>query len=264
VLGPIVARQFERLGAPLSGTVDAQYWKGGDVSIEAGIFERVRKVLVFGDDSTCDDVRRRCGAVRCIAYGTAYSIGVVARGADLLAAADCAARDICMFDQRGCMSPQTIYVEGDDGDAIRFARALADGLRSTGRTLPRAQGTAVEAAAVAAWIRQLSVTAVAGRTHALETLLVGPRTDGCPDFVVAVESPGPPTCAGFGRIVSVKACSHAPPWDRAFVCDTVGFAGPRTELVDQILTSAGPARTCALGEMQRPPFGYRPRIEDFE
>jgi|SRR5579863_3340920 len=266
VLAPLVANQFDRSGAPLAGTIDARYWKGGDAAIEAPAFAAARHIVILGSDETLSSLTDRVGKLEVRGYGTAFSIGFVAAGADFVAAARGAARDVCLFDQRGCMSPQTIYVQGDDRDALRYAHALAAALRMTGTELPRARITRVEAETLADRVRRFAITALPARTHGLDTLILGPRRDETPEFVVVVEAAGPPTLAGFGRIVSVKACAdlrHAiaccDPEQHVF--DSFGYAG--MDGPDAIQAMAVFSRVCALGEMQRPPFGYRPQISDF-
>jgi len=262
-LASVVVRQFDRLGPPLAGTVDARYWEGGDEAIERVVFESVRRIVAFGSDQTIDRIIERASAEKVTGYGDSFSVGFVADGADFAAWAPGAARDVCLFDQRGCLSPQTIYVEGDEGRALLFARALAQALGDVGRELPRARTEAGERAAAATWLRHLAVTAVAGRPHGLDTLIRGPSVDACPEFVVAVEPCGAPTRAGFGRIVSVKPCTFPPPILDCGRLDTVGVAGDCARLVATAEKERATWRVCALGEMQRPPFGYRPAIGDF-
>jgi len=124
-----------------------------------------------------------------------------------------------------------------------------------------------ETSAVGMTIRELSVTALAPKTHGLDTLMLGPDIDGVPGFVVVVEPSGPPTTLGFGRIVSVKPCDGVDALiDRldegSVKLETLGVAGdvdaPSRRRLDLAFL-----RVCQLGEMQRPPFGHRPTVEDF-
>ncbi|HXW76706.1 MAG TPA: acyl-CoA reductase [Candidatus Eremiobacteraceae bacterium] len=262
-LAPIVARQFDAIGPQFEGTIDARYWRGGDDAIEAEIFGAVRKIIVFGSDATCADVRARANHADVVSYGDAYSIGFIAAGADYRAAAADAAIDICIFDQRGCLSPQTIYVEGDAGSAVLFARALAGALEAAAEVYPLGKPDAEEPAQAAAWVRHLSVSAIAAVTHGLDTLVVGAERDGRPEYIIGVVPFGNPVCAGFGRIVAVMPCSAPPPLRRRGTLDTIGVAGVRTKLVHDTLRAAAPSRVCPLGAMQRPPFGYRPKPSDF-
>lgn len=271
-LAGVVARQFDALGAPLAGTLDARYWAGGSVDVEDDMFARVRRAIVFGSDETVEAVRRLAAGVDVVAYGDAFSIGFVPGDVDLDAAARAASTDVAMFDQRGCMSPQTIYVQGDEGRALQFARLLAGWLERASVDLPRAAAEPDEAALASDFVRRLSVIALAPKTHGLDTIVVGrsgAREDGCPDYVVAVAPFGSPIRPGFGRIAIVMPCD-AParasdvvaPFARGL--DTIGIASDAQLLtIPGDLRQAHAGRFCRLGSMQRPPFGYRPAIEDF-
>jgi hypothetical protein len=246
--------------------VSAEYWTGGDEDVERNLFAAARTVIVFGTDATIASVRRR--ARNAIAYGSAYSVGLVGEDADVGEAADAAARDVCMFDQRGCMSPQTIYVLGDPSRALLYAHALASALRRIGVLLPRARLQPGEAALVADALRRISLSAAAPQTHGLDTVIAGPSNHGVPEFIVGVEGFGPPALHGFGRIVIVKPCDDASRLslalnDAKVTLDSVGCAGHVASPLRSALERTF-ARVCALGEMQRPPFGYRPKVSDFQ
>ena len=268
-LAEIVAAQFEELGQPVAGTMRPMRWSGGDADFEAKIFPLAQRIVVFGDDATIEDVNRRApegAGVKC--YGSAFSIGFVPSGSDVAAAADNAALDVALFDQRGCLSPQTIYVEGSDAQAILFAHALSTSLAKLGRSLPRARAGEAERAAVAEFMRRLQVRALPPATHALGTIFVGPDKGGAAEFVVAAEPFSSPVCPGFGRLVIVKPCRNATEGADAAKTlgpklDSVGVAGQVTTSLQRLFANAGALRVCALGEMQRPPFGYRPHIADF-
>ena len=266
-LASIVARQFDALGPPLAGTIESRYWKGGDVAIESELFAQISGIIAFGSDKTIADLRLRAPHLSVFSYGDAYSVGLVLAGADRRSAASGAARDVCMFDQAGCMSPQTIYVEGDAETATLFAHALADALQRVGSELPMSPPVAGEAAASMDRLRRFHLTAVAPRTHGLDTIIAGPATGGRPDFIVAVEPGGPPSIAGFGRIVSVKAFSRPAQLREQLEAfdgclDTVGIAGEPSRELQQMLDERF-EHVCALGDMQRPPLGYRPSLDAF-
>lgn len=267
-LADIVSRQFADLGAPLAGRIQARHWRGGDLDAEAAALAESDRVIVFGEDATIDQIRTRAQHRPVICYGQSYSIGYVHAQADVGQAAAAAARDICLFDQRGCMSPQTIFVAGDPGKALLFAHALAHALTSAGHDLPRAAFEAGEPARVSDVARRLAATALAPLPHGLDTLLRGPLRDGVPEFIVAVEGFGQPTCIGFGRVAIVK---HAPSARDVATqikylglpLETIGLAAQTPASDRSALRMSGARRICALGEMQRPPFGYRPTPGDF-
>jgi hypothetical protein len=268
-LADIVAEQFEQLGPPVAGTLQPMRWSGGDEDFESKVFPLAQRIVVFGDDATTSDVKRRApNGTLVIEYGSAYSLGFVPAGGDVAEAVDAAAHDVALFDQRGCLSPQTIYVEGTEAQAILFARSLSLSLEKVGRVLPRAPAGEAERAAVAEFIRRLMARALPPATHALGTVFVGPVKGDVAEYVVGAEPFSNPVCPGFGRLVIVKPCtddaqaaSAAKTLGRHL--DTVGVAGQPTPALRRLFVEAGAHRVCSLGEMQRPPFGYRPRIADF-
>lgn len=268
-LADIVADQFKALGAPVADTLEPMRWTGGDVDWEAKVFSQAQRIVAFGDDATMADIRRRVpDGVEVIAYGSAYSLGFVPAASDLNAGAKATARDVAMFDQRGCLSPQTVYVEGDEARAILFANALARELASIEKELPRSVAGMTERAAIAEFIRRLYVRALPASSHALGSVIEGTSDNGYPQFAVGVEPFGSPVCAGFGRLVVVKPCASLEEAAKAAETlgarlDSVGIGGSPTGVVMQRFLNAGALRVCGLGEMQRPPFGYRPKISDF-
>jgi hypothetical protein len=204
IVAEIVARQFASIGEPLAGAIEARYWPGGDIAAEAAAMTDVDAVIAFGSDETVDAIRSRVPADKhFIGYGTRYSLGLVTAGADLATAAEAASFDVCLFDQAGCMSPQTIYVVGDASRALRFANALNAAMRKTSQRLPRVRPSHDEAAAANEVVRRSYVTALPANSHGLSPILAGPDNGGCPDYLIVVEPQGPPRTHGFGRIVVI-------------------------------------------------------------
>jgi len=155
---------------------------------------------------------------------------------------------------------------------MQFARLLSGHLERARVDLPRATPEPGEAAAAADFVRRLSVIALAPKTHGLDTVMVGRSGSGsgaCPDYVVTLAPCGEPVRAGFGRIAVVMPCA-GPESVRDVVApsgallDTIGIAADISiPTVPVELRHTRARRFCALGAMQRPPFGYRPAIEDF-
>ncbi|HTQ25457.1 MAG TPA: acyl-CoA reductase, partial [Candidatus Binataceae bacterium] len=109
----------------------------------------------YGDDASIAALTARAasaGARPLAGFGSRLSgaLLVVAPGARpsaAEAAADGLARDVTLFEQRGCLSPHHIFVAGGAGAARRFAAHLARALARLERRLPAPQRLPLGAAA---------------------------------------------------------------------------------------------------------------------
>jgi len=151
----------------LKPAVAALTWPGGDEALEAPLLERAGVVLAYGDEETVADLERRtaeAGGARFVAYGPKTSLGVSGRDAagtgirgagefreDRGLARDIIvglARDVALFDQRGCLSITAVYLEGSEPAARDLADALAAELARLARELPPGPADPAAAAAV--------------------------------------------------------------------------------------------------------------------
>jgi hypothetical protein len=131
----------------LADAVAALSWRGGDTAIEEPLLEVTDRVVAYGGALALADLRRRAGQ-RLIAFGPKASvalIGATVDGAELERVAAGLARDVALFEQRGCLSLQAIYT---DGDADALARALAPALRAAAQRWPPPPLAAADAAAL--------------------------------------------------------------------------------------------------------------------
>lgn len=114
-------------------------------------------VSVYGSDETVEAVRRASPPqVTLVAHGHGVSAIVIPRAAldDTTAAqawAERAALDVAAYDQRGCLSPHTVWVEAGSVPAPQFATMLADALNAMEAKLPRGRLPEDVAAAQAQW-----------------------------------------------------------------------------------------------------------------
>jgi hypothetical protein len=229
----IVARQWNEIGEPLAGAIEARYWPGGDLAAETASVADVDGVIAFGSDETIDSIRGRVPATKHFkGYGTRYSLGLVTEVADLAWAAESAAIDVSMFDQAGCMSPQTIYVVGDASRALRFAHALDGALRRASVWLPRMKPSSDEAAAANDVLRRAYVSAMPASSHGLSPILAGPDNGGCADYLIVVEPQGPPRTHGFGRIVGVMPLELGRPPVLTMQFEALGIAAGDGEEIE--------------------------------
>jgi hypothetical protein len=97
----------------------------------------------YGSDETLAELRRALPAgVRFHAHGSGMGVAVVRQpehlpDAVLREAADSLAEATMAFDQRGCLSPRVVLVEGDRPFAESFAAATAEALTSWESIVPR-------------------------------------------------------------------------------------------------------------------------------
>jgi hypothetical protein len=160
-----------RLGA----AIDLVVFPGGDVECEAALFELAEAVSVYGSDETVEAIDARLGSTPLVTHGHGVSVAYCGPDAlDDVHIGDTIANlslDICAYDQRGCLSPQVVYVaETLRCSAASFARRLAlEGLGPMGKTLPRGPLPLSVGAEQAQWrgVAEVEGTLVDGDTYAV-------------------------------------------------------------------------------------------------
>ncbi len=197
------------------------------------------RIDVYGGAAAIEQVRAAARpGVSVRAHGPGLGVAFVTRAADPVHAARLLAEDVVVFDQRGCLSPRVVLVEGDAARAESFAGALHTSLDEWAVRVPRGTLAEEERAEARRWQESL---AFAGRTWC------GPQN------VVALGDRllVPPA----GRHVQVLPAAEArrgsellAPIAAAIV--TVGCDDP--EQVRHVVPVQ--ARTAMLGHMQRPPL----------
>jgi hypothetical protein len=126
LFAPAFLAALARREPRLAGAVAAATWPGGDAKLEAPVLAGVGTVLAYGDRETLEDLERRAPG-KVVGYGPKTSFAVVGASADLRAAAEGVARDVVLFDQRGCLSVVAVYTDGDaEGLAERLETELVD------------------------------------------------------------------------------------------------------------------------------------------
>ncbi len=123
--------------AEIAEACGVAYWRGGvDAEVERVALAGAGYLVAYGGDET---VRRlaslRGPGIPLVDYGHRISVAVVLAGGDDGAAAACA-RAISAFDQRGCVSPQQVFVMGDYAGAEAFGDDLASELERIRASLP--------------------------------------------------------------------------------------------------------------------------------
>ena len=204
--------------------------------VEAG------EIHVYGRDETIAEVRAKASAsVRVRGHGSGMGIVWVSRAANPGSVAFGIADDVVLFDQRGCLSPRVVLVEGDLDRAVAVAEQLHSELDRLDRIVPRGAVPAEERAAAG---RYLSTMTIACRTFEGARHGIGVAPPGAPILL-------PPPY----RHVHVGACASI---DDAVKLVTPLAKGVVTVGSDDALAGrklAPPwARSVAIGTMQKPPL----------
>ncbi len=213
--------------------------------------------VVFGDDRTISHFRACCPAGKIFqAHGPRVSLAVVFSELDSCSGL---ARDVSLFDQLGCLSPQAVYVAGD---AVGLAARLAAEIE---RYLVRhpAGPLALEDAAAVAHVRETALFEEAAGTG----VRVWQGETGGGWTVVFDPDPafrGSP----LHRFVWVKPLSADLGASLGPVRSWLGAVGihPATPENARQLVGLGASRLCAVGRMQEPSFTWhaegRPNLAD--
>ena len=139
---PVLFAQGLKEEAPdLAAAVAVLYWPGGDSPVERRAVAAADRVVAYGGLDTIRTLRGTLAPTTpLVAYPHRVSFGAVTRqalDADAGGVARKAARAVALFDQRGCVSPQLLYVEeGAALTPLAFAETLADALEAEARRIP--------------------------------------------------------------------------------------------------------------------------------
>jgi hypothetical protein len=149
----LLARSLAESDPVLAGALAVTYWPGEAVPDRA--LQVADLVVAYGDDETVGTLRSALPPTTpLVAYHHRLGLGAVAREAlddpeGSRRLADQVATAVAMFDQRGCVSPQTVFVER--GGAVTpeaWSAVVADALDAAASRLPPGRWTPGEASAV--------------------------------------------------------------------------------------------------------------------
>ena len=163
---PLFFANFMRTLAEVDATIAARvavvnFGRGDDAAMRELWAACDGGVVAYGDDASIaalSAAAAACGARRTLAgFGSRLSGAQVVPGASpsaAEAAADGLARDVTLFEQRGCLSPHHVFVVGDAGEARGFAAHLARALERLARRLPAPARLPLDAAAAIRALRE--------------------------------------------------------------------------------------------------------------
>lgn len=265
----IFARTLADIDPDLGACLAVVSWAGGQAALEEIAYARADIVLASGADESLAAIQRRVRG-RFIGYGHKVSFSVIARErlGDAAELARQAAYDVVLFDQRGCLSPQLVYVEA--GGAVspgEFAALLAHALEQWQTVLPRGAIPAEASVAIRRVRDETEWQALAGKETTLYASAQGT------EWTVIYEADPRFVPSPLYRTVRVKPFSTLAqlkdaimPW-RAHLEAAGVAAGPaRLREIADMLGQVGVSRIARIGTMQIPPLswrhGGRPRLAD--
>lgn len=146
---PLFARVLSEEDPLVGRCLAATWWTGASFPAAWREWGKwARKAVVYGGGATVEAVRANLPAdTDVICYGPRTGVAVVlSDGAADVAAT--LARDVCAYDQQGCVSPRLVYVVGQPVEP--FAEALGASLAVQTRLHPPPEPTPAEAVAIRA------------------------------------------------------------------------------------------------------------------
>jgi len=207
---------------------------------------RAEAWVVFGSDVTVAEFRAKCPPqIPFQAHGHRVSVGVVSDDPGLESCA-LAARDVSLFEQQGCLSPQVIFV---GGDAFRYAEALAREMERFAAASPAPPLPLAVEAEIAHARADWDFRASGDRG-----VRVWKGTGWTVVFEKSEEFPDSP----LHRFVFVKPLSENLPSCLARFANHLGGLGvwPGTPANAMRFAGAGFSRICLIGRMQDTPFTW--------
>jgi len=131
-----------RFGTDFGVRLEVFNWARERTGLTDALLKNCDRVIAFGDDATILQLEGLARQGRLLAFGSRFSGAAVmreaAQGAAMAKTAKALALDCAMFDQRGCLSPQHIFVEEQGREfALQLAAAFSGLVRLFGGNVPR-------------------------------------------------------------------------------------------------------------------------------
>lgn len=173
---PAIMREALRLTDPKVGAaMDLVVFPGGDLACEDAFLEFAEAVSIYGTDATLQAIEQRIDLrIPTIPHGHGVSVAYCSAASLQRESIDRTtarlALDLAAYDQRGCLSPQVVYVQDAGKTSIdEFAKELSGALEALGRSLPRGPLPEPVGVAQTQWrgIAEVEGTLLRGSEHAL-------------------------------------------------------------------------------------------------
>jgi hypothetical protein len=257
LLPHLYARSLAEVDEPLARSLAVVSWPGEREDILEAAIGEADVVVVYGSDETVGSVRARLPVTaRLVSYHHRISVGVVGRDALTREAAPQTAADVASavaaFDQRGCVSPQVIYVE-EGGACVPgdFAAHLAAAMEDAEERWPSGALDLAEAS---------RLQQARGTIEMMTAGHGGSVRHGRGGWTVTWEPEDGPTVPVAGRFVRVRPIGDVSELPTVLAplrahLQTVGVAGlgDRSETVTSALGELGASRVTPFRSVPFPP-----------
>lgn len=149
-LPALFARLLAEEDAVLGATLAVSWWPFEAETAEWSAWSGSADLVVaYGGGEAIAGMRSALPAgTELLVYGPRVGVGAVLGGADYEQSADRLARDVCAYEQQGCVSPRLVFVV--DGDVRAFGEKLAGSLDEHTRRRPPPKLSDADATAIRA------------------------------------------------------------------------------------------------------------------
>lgn len=150
-LVPLLLRELSQIDSGVAGRLAALHWSRQDEAITEAFSASVARIVAFGHDETLETLRP-IGSNAFDGFGDKFSVAIVNANCVSQTELQLLAYDICMFDQKGCMSPQIVFLVTDNWQTTEyFCKRLAQAVAETERRFPAGHWRDSDYAALQQW-----------------------------------------------------------------------------------------------------------------
>jgi hypothetical protein len=260
---PLFARSLARESRLLGDSLAAIWWPGGsgDPARDAWT-EAAGTVVVYGGAPAVRGARERLPShADLVAYGPRVGVAVVLPDAAGTEgdAASALARDVCAYEQRGCVSPRIVYLPGTR-DPVPFARRMGEALAAAAGEDGAPQPTGEEATAIRSLRAREEMTGYGNRGDAPRVIAPG---DDDLSWTVLVGGDPSPVTEGLPRVVRVHGLEDLGALETLLRplegrIQSLGYAGEEgVRALAEMASRLGVARVAPLGTVAWPPADWR-------
>lgn len=222
-------------------------FEGSDRAAVSAAFSRADPLFAYGGSEAMAHFTTVAGS-RLVAHGPKASLALVGNDSDLVGTARGLARDIALFDQRGCLSVQAVYTTAN---AAELAAALAWALLLESARLPPGP---LDLAAAAAVQQLRAEAALRGTLVDSREMPLAAGTVLCESRLDFRPSPGLRTVRVYGVRALSEVLPALAPWQGQL--QGAALAGSEAEVLTEELLALGLSRVAAPGELQAADAGW--------